>query len=105
MAARHRLQAPGGGSVTLIAGGGLLSGHGAMVVRRVQIAPAEHRALTGEPLRSYRPQRRTLYLVATGSRRAIVSWCGIAAEGAWAWRWKDSINRCFMRRYQPSHSK
>ena len=40
MAARHRLQAPGGGGVTLIAGGGLLPGHGAMVVRRVQIAPA-----------------------------------------------------------------
>lgn len=40
MAARHRLQAPGGGSVTLIAGGGLLPGHGAVVVRRVQIAPA-----------------------------------------------------------------
>jgi NADH dehydrogenase FAD-containing subunit len=200
LAARHRLQALGGGSVTLIAGGGLLPGHGAAVVHRVEAAlvaagvevvpgfavgvaeglmvgggrliavdavlaatgvrppawlttsglalaadgfvavgdgqrsishadvfaggdvasrvDAPHgksgvyavragpvlsdnlrRALAGEPLRPYRPQRRTLYLLATGPRRAIVSWGGFAAEGAWAWRWKDRIDRRFMRQY------
>jgi NADH dehydrogenase FAD-containing subunit len=201
LAARHRLQALGGGSVTLIAGGGLLPGHGAAVVHRVEAALAAagvevvpgfaagvpeglqvtgsgrliavdavlaatgvrppawlatsglalaadgfvavgdgqrsishaevfaggdvasrvdaphgksgvyavragpvlsdnlRRTLAGEPLRPYRPQRRTLYLLATGPRRAIVSWGGFAAEGAWAWRWKDRIDRRFMRQY------
>jgi pyridine nucleotide-disulfide oxidoreductase family protein len=201
LAARHRLQAMGGGSVTLVAGGGLLPGHGSAVVSRVEIALASagvdvvpgfaigapqgltmsgsgrliaadavlaatgvrapawlaaaglalaadgfvavgdgqrsvshgevfaggdvasrvdaphgksgvyavragpvlsdnlRRALAGEALRPYRPQRRTLYLLATGPRRAIVSWGGIAAEGAWAWRWKDWIDRRFMRQY------
>jgi pyridine nucleotide-disulfide oxidoreductase family protein len=200
LAARHRLQALGGGSVTLVAGGGLLPGHGAAVVRRVEAAlalagvelvpgfavgaaeglmvgggrlvaadavlaatgvrapawlatsglaladdgfvavgdgqrsvshgevfaggdvatrvDAPHgksgvyavragpvlsgnlrRALAGEALRPYRPQRRTLYLLATGPQRAIVSWGGFTAEGAWAWRWKDWIDRRFMRQY------
>jgi pyridine nucleotide-disulfide oxidoreductase family protein len=201
LAARHRLLALGGGSVTLIAGGGLLPGHGAAVMRRVEAALAAagveivpefatgapeglqvtgsgrliaadavlaatgvrapqwlattglalspegfvavgdgqrsishgevfaggdvasrvdaphgksgvyavragpvlsdnlRRVLAGEPLRPYRPQRRTLYLLATGPQRAIVSWGGVAAEGAWAWRWKDWIDRRFMRQY------
>ena len=205
LAARHRLQALGGGSVTLVAGGGLLPGHGAAVVRRVEAALARagvdivpgfavgaseglmvgggrlvaanavlaatgvrapawlatsglaladdgfvavgdgqrsvshgevfaggdvatrvdathgksgvyavragpvlsdnlRRALAGEALRPYRPQRRTLYLLATGPQRAIVSWGGFAAEGAWAWRWKDWIDRRFMRQYDPPYA-
>lgn len=59
------------------------------------------RRLQGLPPRPYAPQKRSLYLLASGPRRAIVSWGGLAAEGAWAWRWKDWIDRRFMRQYDP----
>jgi pyridine nucleotide-disulfide oxidoreductase family protein len=57
------------------------------------------RALDGQPIRSYQPQKRTLYLLATGPREAIMSWAGLTASGAWVWRWKDAIDRRFMRQY------
>ena len=62
------------------------------------------RALAGEPPASYQPQKRSLYLLATGPREAIVSWGAFAAAGAWAWRWKDWIDRRFMRQYQARRS-
>ncbi|MBN8507129.1 MAG: pyridine nucleotide-disulfide oxidoreductase, partial [Burkholderiales bacterium] len=55
--------------------------------------------LQGEPLKAYRPQRRTLYLLSCGERRAIAAWGGLGAEGAWVWRWKDRIDRAFIARY------
>ena len=57
------------------------------------------RALAGAPVNSYRPQRRSLYLLATGPKSAIVSWGGFSAGGCWAWHWKDWIDRRFMRQY------
>lgn len=57
------------------------------------------RALKGEAPLPYRPQRRSLYLLASGPKSAIVSWGGLAASGAWAWHWKDWIDRRFMRQY------
>ncbi|HEX5802852.1 MAG TPA: FAD-dependent oxidoreductase [Azospira sp.] len=60
------------------------------------------RALAGLPPLPYPPQRRSLYLLATGPRDAIVSWGGLSAGGYWAWRWKDWIDRRFLRRYEPS---
>ena len=47
----------------------------------------------------YTPQRRTLYLLSLGERRAIASWGPLAAEGDWVWRWKDRIDRGFIARY------
>lgn len=58
------------------------------------------RALSGRRLRPFRPQRDALYLVATGDRRAIGTRNGLAFGGAWAWRWKDWIDRRFMRRFK-----
>jgi selenide,water dikinase len=55
--------------------------------------------LQGEPLKTYRPQRRTLYLLSCGEQRAIAAWGGLGAEGAWVWRWKDRIDRAFIARY------
>jgi selenide,water dikinase len=57
------------------------------------------RALTGRPLRPFRPQRRALYLVSTGERYAVGTRNGLAFEGAWVWRWKDWIDRRFMRKF------
>jgi len=54
------------------------------------------RFFAGAALRRYRPQRRALNLLACGERRAILSWGPLAAEGRWAWRWKDRIDRGFV---------
>src|SRR6516162_7375808 len=57
------------------------------------------RALTGRSLRPFRPQREALYLVSTGARHAVGARNGLVVEGAWVWRWKDWIDRRFMRKY------
>ena len=57
------------------------------------------RALTRRPLRRFRPQREALYLVSTGERHAVGTRNGLVVEGAWVWRWKDWIDRRFMRRF------
>ncbi len=57
------------------------------------------RAVKGLPLRSHRPQRRFLSLIATGERYALASKGALFAQGGWVWRWKDHIDRSFMRRF------
>jgi NADH dehydrogenase FAD-containing subunit len=47
---------------------------------------------------AYRPQRRALLLLSCGRRYAIAQWGGRTAQGAWAWRWKNRIDRAWMRR-------
>jgi pyridine nucleotide-disulfide oxidoreductase family protein len=47
---------------------------------------------------THRPQRQCLALLATGDGRAIASRGPFGAEGAWAWRWKDRIDRRFLAR-------
>ena len=55
--------------------------------------------LQGTATRTYRPRRHSLYLLATGPKYAVASWGRWSAEGAWVWRWKDWIDRGFIRRY------
>jgi NADH dehydrogenase FAD-containing subunit len=55
--------------------------------------------LSGGRLREYRPRRRSLYLLACGPRSAVVSWGNLSVGGAWAWRWKDRIDRRFVERH------
>ncbi len=57
------------------------------------------RTLTGRALRPFRPQRDALYLVSTGERHAVGTRNGLVVEGAWVWRWKDWIDRRFMRKF------
>lgn len=66
---------------------------GPVLTRNLQLA------LLGQPPASYQPQKRSLYLLATGPQRAIMSWGGMVAEGYWVWRWKDWIDRRFIRQY------
>ncbi|MBC4018357.1 selenide, water dikinase SelD [Siccirubricoccus deserti] len=51
------------------------------------------RVLAGEPPRPFRPQRRYLALVTSGADRAMAFHGSLAAEGGWALRLKDRIDR------------
>jgi selenide,water dikinase len=57
------------------------------------------RALLSRPLRPFSPQRAFLVLIGTGDQRAVAAKWGWTAEGRWVWRWKDWIDRRFMRRF------
>ena len=57
------------------------------------------RVLCGRPPIAYRPQRTWLALISTGDRHAIASRGMLFARGDWVWRWKDAIDRRFMRKF------
>ena len=58
------------------------------------------RAARAEPLKPYRPQKQTLALITTGDRYAIAARGSLSLAGKWVWRWKDWIDRRWMRKYQ-----
>ncbi len=58
------------------------------------------RRARGEAPKPWRPQKRHLALISTGERYAIASRGPFKVEGAWVWRWKDWIDRRWMRMYQ-----
>lgn len=53
-------------------------------------------AATNQPLLSFNPQRRALYLLSTGAKQAIASWGRCAIAGRWIWRWKNRIDRDYI---------
>jgi selenide,water dikinase len=57
------------------------------------------RSVTREELIHYRPQSRWLALISTGDRHAVASRGWLFARGDWIWRWKDWIDRRFMRKF------
>ena len=57
------------------------------------------RSLQGLSLKPYRPQTRWLALISTGDAYAVASRGGLGFWGAWVWRWKDWIDRRFMRSF------
>lgn len=57
------------------------------------------RALRGMSMLDYVPQPASLSLISCGGKYAIASrgnWC---AEGKWAWRWKDWLDRRWIRKF------
>lgn len=57
------------------------------------------RTLLGQKLLDYQPQHNALYLVSTGDAYAIGTRNGFSFQGKWVWRWKDWIDRRFMRKF------
>jgi selenide,water dikinase len=57
------------------------------------------RVLLGRPLEPFTPQSRYLSILGTGDGHAVATRSGWAIEGAWVWRWKDHIDRKWMRMY------
>ena len=53
---------------------------------------------------AYHPQQRFLALLATADGSAIASWGRWSLRGRWVWRWKDRIDREFLRRFAVSRS-
>lgn len=57
-------------------------------------------ALTHTALQSFVPQKEFLILIGTADRAAIASRGGLGlGPYGWLWRWKDSIDRKFMRQF------
>ena len=85
---------------------------GVYAVRQGPVLAANLAAVvSGGRLREHRPQQRFLSLLSLGEKRAVAERRGISASGAWAWTWKDRIDRAFMDRFSglsadamPTHS-
>jgi selenide,water dikinase len=73
---------------------------GVFAVRAGPVLADNIRALCeGRTPRRWTPQPRALYLISTGDRHALASWGRWSWSGRWVWRWKDRIDRQFMRRF------
>ena len=71
---------------------------GVYAVRHGESQLANFRNLvSSKSLEPYVPQARALVLLSCGSRYAIAQRGGWTAEGAWVWRWKDWIDRRWLK--------
>lgn len=59
------------------------------------------RMLAGQPPLDWHAQQHALMLLACGRRHAIAARGGWVLKGDWVWRWKDTIDRGFVRRFDP----
>ena len=64
------------------------------------LAAKLRRALLGQAAKPFVPQDRFLSIIGTGDGRAVATRGAWAVEGAWVWRWKDHIDRRWMRMYR-----
>lgn len=71
---------------------------GVYAVRHGEVLAKSFRNLVaGQPPLPYAPQARALVLLSCGSRYAIAQRGGWTAEGRWVWRWKNWIDRRWLR--------
>ena len=73
---------------------------GVYAVRQGPVLAANLRRFAVEqPLRRYRPQRQALAILGLANGRAVASRGRAYLAGAWVWRWKQWLDRRFMRRF------
>ena len=51
-----------------------------------------------------RPQTHERIVLSTGRKHAVGTWGSLSWQGAWAWHWKDAIDRKFVQKYRPAPS-
>ena len=57
-------------------------------------------ALAGKPRKSYRPQRVYLRLLNRADKHAVLQYGRLELQGRFHWKFKDYLDRSFMRKYQ-----
>ncbi|EMP55401.1 selenide water dikinase [Marinobacter santoriniensis NKSG1] len=57
------------------------------------------RLATGKATHNFYPQKKWLALISTGDQYAVASRGDTEFHGRWVWRWKDWIDRRFMRKF------
>lgn len=57
------------------------------------------RAILGETLEAYHPQKRYLALIGTGDKQAFATWGKLSWRSPLLWHWKDRIDRKFMAQF------
>ena len=81
--------------------GAMLPKSGVYAVRQgAVLAENLKRIVRGLPMLDYVPQRESLSLISCGGKYAIASRGGWSAEGRWAWRWKDWLDRRWVARFR-----
>ncbi|HDY95689.1 hypothetical protein LCGC14_0454890 [marine sediment metagenome] len=55
-------------------------------------------ALTNGPRKPFKPQKGYLKLISLGEKSALAEKFGLALSGPMLWRWKDRIDRAFMKK-------
>lgn len=74
---------------------------GVYAVRQAPVLFHNLRAsLTGDPLRTYHPQKDYLKLVSLGERQALAERFGRSFSGPLMWRWKNRIDQSFMEQFR-----
>ena len=58
------------------------------------------RVVRGLPMLDYLPQRESLVLLSCGAKVAIASRGAWSAEGRWAWRWKNWLDRRWIAKFR-----
>lgn len=56
-------------------------------------------SLSGDPLKTYVPQKDYLKLISLGKKSALGDRFGLTFSGPWVWDWKDRIDRKFMDQF------
>ncbi len=58
------------------------------------------RALQNKPLRNFKPQKKALAIISLGGRSAIAATRFFAFNGGWVWKYKNFVDKRFIKKYK-----